>query len=395
MRLKISFRKHWEENISFLIIILGFIELRTEMIHDVLKWPMTGLGIVALIGCYLFHRVDKRINIVIFGVILLSVIELIFSKGTLATQYIWDIGICIPVALCIYYAKHVSPQKWIFLYIVVTIYLILCLLSSPDHYTIFYSHSRNYISVFEIFFLFVAAIISYKAGVKLPGWMYYLTVITCIIAIGRGGILAGLLLCALYIFYGIWKEKRKDNRNVKIALLLIGILVSFIIFVMFQDVIIQKFFPRFAKTGVEAKSSAIAVNKRLLMWKLYVQSCLYSLKQFFLGADPYPIVLKIHYKNDFNLHNSYMMTHVFYGICGFVFLSVCLFLFSKRLLRENGKTVFIVFLSFLVRAFTDHCFPGKLSAIVIWVAIFYGITSRRRPKRKMRNKNYEHYTRVP
>ncbi len=392
MRLKISFRKHWEENISLLIIILGFIELQTEAIHDVLKWPMIGLGIVALMGCYLFHRVDKRISIVIFGGIFLSVIELVFSEGILATQYIWDIGICIPAALCIYYAKHVSLWKWIFLYIAVTIYLVLRLITSPDHYSIFYSHSRNYISVFEIFLLFTYAIISYKARAKLPKWMYYSTVITCVIAIGRGGILAGLLLYVFYILYGIWREKQKGNKQAKLILLLIGVVLGFLIFIMFQDDIIQKFFPRFAKSGEAADSSVIAVNKRLLMWKSYVQSCLHSLKQFFLGTDPHPIVLKIHYRNDFNLHNSYMMTHVFYGIFGLAFLIVCFFSFSKRMLRENGEEVFIIFLSFIVRAFTDHCFPGKLSAIVIWVAIFYGVTACRKSKRRMKNQNYEHHT---
>lgn len=395
MRLTISFRKHWEENISLLIIILGFIELQTEAIHDVLKWPMIGLGIVALIGCYLFHKVDKKISIVILGAVLLSVIELAFSEGILATQYIWDIGICIPVALCVYYAEHVCAKKWIILYVVVTIYLVLCLMASPDHYTLFYSHSRNYISVFEIFLLLISAIISYKARSKLPNWMYYSTVITCVIAIGRGGILAGLLLYALHILYGILKEKQKGNKYTKLILLLIGVVVGFIIFIMFQDVIIQKFFPRFAKTGAAADSSDIAVNKRLLMWKTYVQSCLHSLKLFFLGTDPHPIVLKIHYRNDFNLHNSFVMTHVFYGICGLVFVIACFFSFSKRMLRENGEEVFIIFLSFIARTLTDHCFPGKLSAIVMWVAIFYGVTNCKKSKRRLRNKNYEHYTRVP
>lgn len=318
MKAKISINKYWEENISLLIIAFGFIELQSEAIHDILKWPMIGLGVVLLIGSYLRHRINKRISTIIILMIVLTIIEICFTDGILPTQYIWDFGICMPIALAMLYAQHTTPKKWLSLYAIVTIYLLVSLFTSPDFYTVFYNHSRNYISVFEIFLVFMAAVVAYKNNIELPGWIYYSTVIVCVVAVGRGGILAAFVLLGFHIIQNIQKEKQRGNKTAKLVMLLVAIVVGLFVFIAFQDVIIQKFFPRFARFGAAGESADGAVSKRLAMWIGYIDICTKSLKEFLLSSDPFPISIRFNYRNDFNLHNSYIMTHVFYGLIGLV-----------------------------------------------------------------------------
>lgn len=385
MKLKISLKKYWEENIILTVIILGFIELQTEAIHNILKWPMIAMGIILFIGCYLFHRINQKISVFIVAACILAVIEVVFSEGILATQYIWDLGICMPVALSFYYARHLSLKKWVLLYVVVSVYLLLRLFSSPDFYSIFYSHSRNYISVFEIFLMFMVAIVSRKNQREIPGWIYYFTAVICVIAVGRGGILAAFLLVGFHIFQNIEATKKNNNKKVKILATLFLFFIIFLVMVFFQDIIIQKFFPRFAGSGMSGDDSDIAVNKRLWMWGAYIIACTDSIKDFFLGSNPFPILLTYHYRVDFNIHNSYLMTHIFYGILGELAVMLCTLRFLKQLLKEKSE-VAIILISFLFRAITDHCFPGKLSAIVIWFVIFYALD---KPKNMIKGSVHE------
>lgn len=376
--IKISPFAHWEENLSLIIISLGFLELMTEKTHDILKWPMIGLGIVALVLCFLFHAVNSKIKWLIVSVVVLTILEILFSEGLFSTQYIWDIGICMPVGLCIYHAKKVNIKKWITLYIVVTLYLLMRLVTSPNHYNIFYSHSRNYISIFEIFLLFLTAVIANKSNDKLPEWMYYVTVIVCILAIGRGGILAGFLIFFLHLFHTIHAERDLNNKSAKILLLIIVFGFAVLCFALYKDDIIQRFFPRFSSDSIYSDASEAAASKRLLMWKAYIDACVHSLKLFVLGADPNPIVLKYRYVIDFNLHNSFIMTHVFYGIVGVVAVIKYSVRFINGFCNERKTDTVIIFLGLLFRSLFDHCFPGKLSAIAIWIVIFYGINRRGR-----------------
>lgn len=387
MRMKLSLKKTWEENICLLIIALSFVELQTEAIHDILKWPLMGLGIIVLVGCYLFHKVNRRISALIVLMIFLAIAEVAFSEGILATQYIWDLGICMPVSLAMYYAKRVNLEKWIALYILVTMYLLFRLVTSPDHYTIFYSHSRNYISVFEIFLMFMATVAAYKNKRELPGWMYYSTAIVCVLSIGRGGILAGFVLLGFHILQNISKEKN-SKKTIKIAIILVVAALVVVAFFIFGDAIIQRFFPRFTGSGVSGDSSDIAVSKRLLMWSGYINECFQSTKEFLLGADPYPIVLRFHYRIDFNLHNSFLMTHVFYGIIGLMGIILYSIRFIRQFIKVKSEMA-VIFISFLVRALTDHCFPGKLSAIILWYSIFYVVDNLRKKQRRLKVKTNE------
>lgn len=378
MKLKISIKKYWEENIALIIIALGFIELLSEGIHEILKWPMVICGILSLFACLMFHKKERKKIYIIIIAITLAAIEIVFSEGILATQYIWDIGICLPVAFCVYCAKNINLKKWIMLYSVATIFLIICFVTSPDSYQIFYNRSRNYISVFEIFLLFMASIIADKTNNKLPDWMIYTTVIVCIMAVGRGGIIASLLILVLHVLYKVHTEKYYTKKITKIVVLLIGIVSVVILFTIFQDYIIEKFFPRFGHTGIESRSSTRAVSKRLLMWSMYIDTCFHSLKMILLGANPYPITFRVNDILDFNLHNSYLMLHTFYGIIGIIVMLVYTIKFIRNFWNAKNGEIVIIFIGFLVRAFSDHCFPGCLSGIVMWIAIFYGSNYKKR-----------------
>ena len=364
MKICFNIRESWEENIGLTIIILAFIEMHNESIHDIIKYPMAVLGVLLLICCYLYHKPKNTIAFVIFLTIVLDVYSISFNGWILSAQYIYDLVVCIPVALAMNFAKNVNQKKWILLYIIASIDLIYLLLNSPNYYSIFYSHSRNYISVFLLFFMFMTAVVSQKNNRNLPEWMYYTTVIICVISVGRGGILSSFVLLGLFLSRKFLGEKNSK----KIKLLLI-IFIVFIFIFFYQEYILKTFFSRFIGSGGE-ESSTIAVTKRLLMWNGYIAQCVDSLYCFFLGSDPYPIVMEYHHVVDFNLHNSYFMVHVFYGLLGlggFLFFSLR---FTVNLIKEKSE-LSIIFISFLVRAFTDHVFPGKLCSIVIWFAVFY------------------------
>ena len=370
MKIIINPKKYFEENICILIISLGFFDLISEEIHEVIKYPMILFGILLFIWCCLHYEIGLKTHMFVLITILITVIEILFSEGILFTQYLWDLGICMPVALALCYCKNFNFKKWLILYVMVTIFLLYRLFTSPDYYSILYSHSRNYISVFEIFLVFLVGIVAYKKNTVLPSWIYYCTAIVCVISVGRGGILAGFILLCFHIVQNIISTNKYNNKVSKIIILVVALNLGLIIMLFFNDVIIQKIFPRFSGIGTSGDSSTIAVNKRLWMWGSYIEACMSSIKDFILGSNPYPIVLKIHYRNDFNLHNSFFMMHVFYGVFGLVFVIIKSLEFIKYLAKEKSELVFI-FVTFLFRAVTDYCFPGKLSAIIIWFAIFY------------------------
>jgi len=372
MKYKISLKKNCEGNLSFIIVVLGFIDLLSEQIHDILKWVMMALGLVLLVRLYLRHKISTKSTMVILAAAIIVMIELLLSEGILATQYIWDLSICMPTALGIVYSQQVRGQKWMILYLISTVFLVFRMITVPDHYTILYSHSRNYISVFQLFLLFLMAIIAYKNETRLPNWVYYFSAIVCVVAVGRGGILASFLILGLHIIEDLREEKRYNKKVSKLVILLVCVAVLFVIFALFHECLIEKLFPRFSNSGILADSADIARNKRILMWGTYINQCLHSLKLFLLGTDTSPIVLQIHYKVDFNIHNSYLMTHAFYGIAGFIIVIVYSIKFVKMLIKSQGTEIVIIFIGYMFRAIFDHCFPGKLSAIVIWMVVFYG-----------------------
>lgn len=380
---KIPLKKHWEENVCLLIIILCFIELLSKRLHDILKWPMAFLGIFLLFGCMFQHKAARKKATVILGAFLLSGLELVFSEGILFTQYMWDLCICMPVALGIYCTKHVNPRKWIVLYCVVSAYLLIRLYLAPDRYTVFYSHSRNYISVFLIIMMFLNALIADKAGKRLPGWMIYVSVITSILSIGRGGIVACMFIAGLYLLYQVHKTNYSDNKKVKILCLMILTLVLVIAFIAFGEEIIEKIFPRFGKASAAANSSSNAVIARFRMWELYVQGCFHSANSFIWGMDPARPIYEVRKVIDFNLHNSYLQLHTFYGIIGFFFAMFCAMRFLYRYYRMGKMEIVILFLGYLLRCLTDQCFPGVLSGIGLWAAIFFS------RQRKQRGEQYE------
>lgn len=372
MKVNIALKQYWEENISLLLIILGFVDILSEEVHEVIKWPLAFLGVMALFLCLLLHQDGRRKIHLIFAVTIIVLIEKVFSDGIFITQYIWDLGICLSVACCIYCAKKVTVEKWLLLYTLVAVFLFYGFITSLDSYMIFYRYSRNYISVFLIALLFFVSIISDKAHAVLPNWIIYTTVGLSVMAIGRGGIIASLVILAMHIFN---KVKNKDYSSRKNQLeafyLFFGFIILAIVLLVYHDSLINTFFPRFGDAG-KANNSDYAYLARLMMWKEYINVCLQSSTSFVLGANPYPITGKYLILPDFNLHNSYLILHAFYGIFGVVgFLCYTIKYIKLNIKNKQVETV-IVLIGFLVRSLTDHCFPGCLTGIIMWIVIFYG-----------------------
>ena len=298
---------------------------------------LMGIGLIGYFA--LCYRVDFNIIVLYASFFLCALINKVFVHMASFKEMAITFLAYIPIALFIFAEKKLNVHFWAFFYLFVTFYIMWKWFHSVDGYLLFPELSRNYISVFLLVALFVYAVACAKNDKNLPIWSVILYLGCCILAIGRGGILAG---CVLTFLYMIWWLLFKSDNNGEIkalkVILLIILGLAFVAFLIFGlNMFLTRFFPRFVDgTGV------VSDGIRTEMLTDYLKS-LINPKNLLFGTFSRNLNPELALRFG-NLHNSYFMFHAHFGIIGILLLFYYIIVSGLKLYKEKNYLTLIYIL---------------------------------------------------
>jgi len=230
---------------------------------------------------------------------------------------------------------------------------------SINGYLLYDDISRNYISIFALFGLAIINLSYEKKKQRCPFVLIILNLFVSVIAIGRGGIIASVVLFLFMAYKNFFIDKR--IRGVKKTFYSICLLVFLTIGIFFiiknWQYITDKYLYRLFGRVATAKSSNEA---RIYIITSYFNQCATSIVDFLFGVDA-----NLNIGGKLNFHNSFMQIHSEWGLLGLVVFIYKSCVSVVYLWREKFYDSAIIFFIILLRSLTDWCYPGFLMDIII------------------------------
>jgi hypothetical protein len=226
-------------------------------------------------------------------------------------------------------------------------------------------NSRNWISFYGILLLapyYVVGMSTSKSVKILPA---LLLVLICFYSLGRMGMLSSLVL-----LIGVLNYHKKLKYLLLFSLCLVPLFIYYILnFVEIIDIFRLYNF----------------VDDRSLLWNYYIKNI--GIQEILFGMDIKSIYRATGYSN---LHSSYLHSVYYLGILGYIL--VILLFFSLFLQLYHSKfSLFLIFLSILLRISTDvGCLCGYFD-LSIWMLIFLSFTFGKYPHKF----DYYLYSKLP
>ncbi len=298
------------------------------------------------IFCLARYKYGRKQFILIFCILGYTLAMAIAGSVSFQIFYVY-----LPLAIYLNKEMDLNRAFWFIMPVLIVAIVAIAWLQSPNNYDLFPDMGRNYVSVFAIYALALFNLPYEKRNRHCPFLAVLIVWLMSVWAVGRGGILSSSVI--LVLFFVRWAL---DNKNIDAArrtakiIFVLALLAVIIVFIctdldFIKNNVLSRFFAHDAST-------TMSNNDRMLMITSYVKASLTSARGFFLGSDA-----SLYSVNGVNLHNSYLQVHSELGIVGLLFVVVgainsIVFLIKKKLLDS-----LFIFLGFLVRAFTDWCFP--------------------------------------
>ncbi|MCK9225659.1 MAG: oligosaccharide repeat unit polymerase [Candidatus Muirbacterium halophilum] len=229
-------------------------------------------------------------------------------------------------------------------------------------YLVFHSLSRNYHSIFMIYASILYYICFIKKRETLPLYPAAITFLISLWSVGRGGIISSsFLLFSIFTSYLLSNIKNRRKRIYTLVNLSIiyGIFVLFIYY--FTRVNVVQMIDRLLTRGLTdfAREDIMAE---------YVKLVFDDIRNLVLGVPKMQNYFFARFQ--FNLHNSFLNLHSYYGIFGvlfFIFLNVN----AIRYYWEISTINVFILITVYMRIFTDNAaFYGLLDPVIIFL-LFY------------------------
>lgn len=354
--------KVYIEKINWLIYIYFIIFVIQEILPN---FQVVGQAINIVYGMILFiliikNRINFKFNAYIKVLITMIIILFLFF-GSLSYLYNNNGGPSIflkvfsplIISAIIYYGK-VSSRVSNNLFYVITLIIAIKWMIVQDENNIFNS-SRNMISLFFIFMTCLDIFLREKNNERQDFFKIIITLFFSILSKGRSGIVIAIALLFLNIIYYILKKGSISKFK-----LYISILILILFFYLSLD-IIDTYLESFNRYGME--------SIRFDYWYIYVNSMFKNIFNFFLGSNlkNFSILQVV----DYNLHNSFFMSHANYGI--FIFISIIIISFRalfKALKNKHYSILFIIFFIFS-KGNIDYIFFHSFSDVLVFILLFY------------------------
>lgn len=344
----------WSDTIFLLIAFLWLFFSR------VYAFPIPYVVVEVIFGTIvLCLHVDCLKTFGIFKIIIISSLLLLsnlISGNNLFPLHVVSIGFMLPIAVLVY-RKRFSIKLFKCFVFIIFIYIYL----NMDYIlNSLYDVSRNFISIYALTCLLP---IFYKEQDNLFQQITFcvLGFFISVAAVGRGGILSFIVLIlsfiGLYFLYGS-KSSRKTKYFICISLFC---LICFIIYIINNPEYSYYLFSRFydANKSIEEES-------RSFIYAEYFAS--FNLNHLLFGKDISLCPTIIHYNG--NPHNSFLKTHITYGIVGLFVVILVFYCGIKKYLKQRMFSFLVILIALLVRSMSDTCFPGGLFDIAIYILIF-------------------------
>lgn len=241
--------------------------------------------------------------------------------------------------------------------------------------------SNNFISVllfFPTFYYYIKAEYFHMKFGIVPA---IVVMITCLLALGRGGIISSVVFAVFILMYWIfsWMKQNRIYGKTGMRLMIFIFLIVLIVLIILNFHLIQEFsvFQRFKKYGMYGTG-------RISIWKEYFTTMLSRLKNLLFGVKYSDLPLMVTFRN--NLHNSFLNVHADYGILATLYL-LCMFLFSfLRCIKSKKWVYFSVVLVLFIRSMTDKIFGGGSVGTPL---LFFVLLFIREPDFQVLSKKYE------
>lgn len=224
--------------------------------------------------------------------------------------------------------------------------------------------SNNYVSVLLIISVSLYYISIENNGIALkirnitPA---FLTFLLCVIAKGRGGILAGaLLLAGIVTVYLMQKENSKGH---KILIILAGISLLLSIY-LFSDFNIKEWFFSLGNW----KDKGAYSSDRIKIWTSYIRNCIDSPYNLFFGAPKKDIVAMAKYGG--NPHNSFIQLHANTGIITLIYALVLIGISAHDYIEKDRYIGALLLGVICLRGFTDTFIFGNYAMPLFLYLVF-------------------------
>lgn len=348
--------------VAALLFIIVF-RNSSEFIQDISRYPILLLGLALWIGCVVRYHVNKTI---IIGIVIYSLIFLL-NEYISGTSYFYSLAltICVylPISLVFLKEKNMTRQIWYGFFFILTISLLFTLRQSTDGYYLFFSTSRNYVSVFLLVAIFACFVAAQKNNTRVPILLLLVLFCASTVAIGRGGIISTFLLLVLTGLYRVFAKKNGAGSSLRIMGAVTIIFLAVVFIIMNPNYILTTYFPRLAGENTGGSNSE---RMQILMW--YISSInASSIQEVLFGLQPYELGGPFN-RVEWNIHNSYLQLFSETGLIGILIGAILLTKSVKWMINNKQFELLFFLIAFAVRSGTDYLFPGQIGDIVV---IFY------------------------
>ncbi len=247
------------------------------------------------------------------------------------------------------------------------IILSISLISVGVGNSVFYNTSVNFVSVY----LFIPMIVYYVRAESLedriPIMPALAVTVTCILAIGRSGIITSAFFLLIVIIYNTVIDKPDNNvavrRLIRVSIFVL-ILAFAAYFVLHSDKIqTNVYLQRFTKYGLYGTGRKSIIDE-------YMNVIQKDIKNLIFGVKFSDLSLMDYYRN--NLHNSFLNIHACYGIflLGYI---IILTLSNIKMCIANKRWIYLSLMIMLyVRSCTDIVFnAGSASTSVLFFLLWF------------------------
>ncbi|HEM2741473.1 TPA: hypothetical protein U1212_002237 [Streptococcus suis] len=311
------------------------------------------LGLILLFFLYINYKLNWKTYWYLFLLAISGLLNSLFLEGATVLYLTYDLLICFPIAM--YFVKvNFSRWFWKVFSIVSAMFIIYKLITSINPYQIFPVASRNYISVFMIFAMFLFCISDTRSKFALRNIFIFAIVsfMASVMAVGRGGIISTaflLIITLLMLFKGSSLQKR--------ILLTLFSFVGIYFLMMNIDYVLDVYLVRFTNQNVSESN-----YERSYFVVTYLQTML---------ENPFYLLFGVSRQSLFqyrvlNFHNSYLQFHFTYGLIPLITSAVLFRSSLKQLYSQRKFAIFALGLCFLTRAMLDMLFPAHLLTVVLY-----------------------------
>ena len=329
------------------------------------------LLVAGTLGWWWFLRSSNR-KFVILSTFLIMLISTVLNGvfiGNVSAGDIINVVCFFGLLLCLY-TSNVSVKIANIMMILCLAFFIVSLIRNPLEPQVF-SSSRNYNSVILLLFasIYYTTLENHKKIIRV--WPAILILLISIWSMGRGGILAGILLL-LGVLYFRLKDQVNKSKYHKVIWSLLG-LTTFLLLVI---VLIQDGFARYILDNTVFKlgkfsyaDNSFGDNPRVALWSEYFFKTSYSIKYALLGA-PLDQCMHIHsFEN--NTHNSFIQLHAYNGLLSCVIV-LFLIIRAEWYYWKNNLSIHFLMLNILIlRAITDKFIFYQYGFPIFMYFLFY------------------------